>query len=213
MKIVLYIVLGLLALCLLLLLAAVIRTLLTPARRSEWTPRRDPEREAAYAEKLARMVRCETVSAKGEIRREKFLAFHGVLAELFPLVHEKLEKTEIDGALLYRWPGASAERPLVLMAHQDVVPAEGEWTHGHFSGDIDEEGRIWGRGSADDKSSLMTISRPSRNCWRTASFRRRTCTSVRPTPKKWAATDARRSWRSWKSGASDPIWSTTRAAP
>nr|MBQ6242769.1 M20/M25/M40 family metallo-hydrolase [Lachnospiraceae bacterium] len=157
MKTVLYIVLGLLALCLLLILLAVIRTLLTPARRADWTPRRDPEREAAYAEKLARMVRCETVSAKGEIRREKFLAFHEVLAELFPLVHEKLEKTEIDGALLYRWPGASAERPLVLMAHQDVVPAEGEWTHGHFSGDIDEEGRIWGRGSADDKSSLMTI--------------------------------------------------------
>ena len=157
MKTVLYVILGLLALCLLLLLIAVIRTLLTPAKKSEWTPRRDPEREKKYAETLARMVRCETVSAKGEIRREKFLVFHKVLAELFPLVHHNLEKTEIDGGLLFRWKGASDERPLVLMAHQDVVPAEGEWTHGHFSGDIDKEGRIWGRGSADDKSSLMAI--------------------------------------------------------
>ncbi len=155
--IILYIFLGLLALCLLLLLIALIRTLFMPAQTSRWQPKRDPEREAAYAEKLSRMVRYETVSRKGEIRRERFLGFHEVLKELFPLVHEKLEKTEIDGSLLYLWKGKSAERPLVLMAHQDVVPAEGEWKHGHFSGDIDEAGRIWGRGSADDKSALMTV--------------------------------------------------------
>ena len=157
MKILLYIVLALLGLCVLLLLIALIRTLLTPAGKSDWQPKRDPEREKRYAKILSRMVSYETVSRKGEIQREKFLGFHKLLAELFPLVHEKLEKTEIDGSLLYYWKGRSSERPLVLMAHQDVVPAEGEWKHGHFSGDIDEEGRIWGRGSADDKSSLMTI--------------------------------------------------------
>ena len=141
----LYIALGLLGALLLLVLAAVIRTLVRPKKVSAWEPKRDPEREQAYAETLAKMVRYETVSQKGEIRREKFLGFHKLLEELFPLVHENLEKIEIDGSLLFRWKGKADDRPLVLMGHQDVVPAEGEWEHPPFSGDI-ENGKVWGRG-------------------------------------------------------------------
>ncbi|MBQ9911857.1 MAG: M20/M25/M40 family metallo-hydrolase [Firmicutes bacterium] len=152
----LYIVLGLLGLLLLLVMIAAVRTLLSPAKTSEWEAKRDPEREAAYAEKLAEMVRFETVSYKGEIQREKFLEFHKLLEELFPLVHQHLEKTEIDGSLLYFWKGKSSERPVVLMGHQDVVPAEGTWEHAPFSGDI-ADGKIWGRGSADTKCSVMAF--------------------------------------------------------
>ena len=150
----LYILLGLLGLGLLLLLIALLRTLLSPAKQSHWKPAADPEREARYAETLSRMVRCETVSRKGEDQREKFLGFHRLLEELFPLVHGKLEKTEIDGNLLFYWKGKAHDRPLVLMSHQDVVPAEGEWKHEPFSGDI-AEGKVWGRGSADTKCSVM----------------------------------------------------------
>ena len=157
METVLLIFAALAALLLLLLLIALMRTLLTPRKVSLWQPKGGAKEEKLYAEKLAAMVRCETVSSKGEIRREKFLSFHKVLEELFPLVHHKLEKTEIDGSLLFFWKGRSSDKPLVLMAHQDVVPAEGVWEHEPFSGDIDEEGRIWGRGSADDKSSLFAI--------------------------------------------------------
>ena len=150
----LYILLGLLGLGLLLLLIALLRTLLSPAKQSRWKPAAEPEREARYAETLSRMVRCETVSRKGEDQREKFLGFHRLLEELFPLVHGKLEKTEIDGNLLFYWKGKAHDRPLVLMSHQDVVPAEGEWKHEPFSGDI-AEGKVWGRGSADTKCSVM----------------------------------------------------------
>ena len=153
---VLYIILGIIGILLLPVLIAVIRTLLTPAKTADWTPKKDPEREAEYAKKLAEMVRYETVSYKGEIQREKFLGFHKILEELFPLVHENMEKTEIDGSLLYRWKGKESERPLVLMGHQDVVPAEGSWQHDPFSGDI-EDGVIWGRGSADTKCSVMAF--------------------------------------------------------
>ena len=154
MMIVLWIVLALLGLLLLLLLIALVRTLLTPAKKSLWQPPSDPEREARYAEKLSRMVRCETVSRQGEDQREKFLGFQRLLEELFPLVHEKLEKTEIDGNLLFFWKGKSSDRPLVLMSHQDVVPAEGDWKHEPFSGDI-ADGKVWGRGSADTKCSVL----------------------------------------------------------
>ena len=156
MKILLWTVLGLLGLLALLLLAAVIRTLLTGAKRSSWKAKIEPEREELYARKLSEMVRVETVSRRGEEQREKFLAFHAKLEELFPLVHRTLEKTEIDGNLLYFWKGGSSERPVVLMSHQDVVPAEGNWLHAPFSGEI-ADGKVWGRGSADTKCSVMAF--------------------------------------------------------
>ena len=156
MKILLYCVLGVLGLGLTLVLIALLRTLLTPAKTSDWKPKLDQEREKRYGQKLRDMVRYETVSRAGDPQREKFLGFHRLLAELFPLVHQKLEKTEIDGNLLFYWKSKSSERPVVLMGHQDVVPAEGEWLHEPFSGDI-EDGKLWGRGSADTKCSVMAF--------------------------------------------------------
>ncbi len=153
---VLWILAGLIGLILLLLLAAVVHTLCVPNKQSTYRPDPDPERAEAYARKLSEMVRCETVSVPGEDQREKFLAFHRVLAELFPLVHQELEKTEIDGNLLYYWKGEKKDRPLVLMSHQDVVPAEGTWEHGPFSGDI-ADGKVWGRGASDTKCSVMAF--------------------------------------------------------
>ena len=43
------------------------------------------------------------------------------------------------------------------MSHHDVVEAGGEWEHAPFSGDIDNEGRVWGRGAVDTKASLCCI--------------------------------------------------------
>ena len=129
---------------------------MSPQKKSTYVPDPDPERARAYAEKLSRMIQYETVSVPGEELREKFLGFHKVLEELFPLVHENLEKTEVDGNLLFYWKGASSENPIVLMSHQDVVPAEGEWTHGPFSGDIDDK-YVWGRGASDTKCSVMAF--------------------------------------------------------
>ena len=153
---VLWVILALLGLLIVLLLVAVVRTLLLPSKKSTYVPNPDPERAIALAKKLSRMVQYDTVSVPDTDQREKFLGFHKILEELFPLVHARLEKTEIDGNLLFFWKGKSAEKPLVLMSHQDVVPAEGEWQHGPFSGDI-ENGLIWGRGTSDTKCSVMAF--------------------------------------------------------
>ena len=138
------------------LAVAVVKTLATPRKVSTYTPDPDPERAKLYAEKLSKMIQYETVSVPGEELREKFLGFHKVLEELFPLVHQNLEKTEIDGNLLFYWKGASSEKPIVLMSHQDVVPAEGEWSHDPFSGDIDDT-YVWGRGASDTKCTVMAF--------------------------------------------------------
>lgn len=154
MMYILYALLAAIAALVLLLLIAVLRTLLTPAKSSTYTAPPIDERAEGYAQKLSQMVKYETVSYPGVTDREKFLGFHKVLEGLFPLVHEKLEKTEIDGNLLFYWRGQSHERPIVLMSHQDVVPAEGQWSHAPYSGDI-ADGKVWGRGAADTKCSVM----------------------------------------------------------
>ena len=148
MRVVGYVLLAALGVLVLLLLAAVIRTLCTKKKTSDYTPHPDAAREREYAEKLSRMVAYETVSHPDDPELEKFRGFHKLLAELYPTVHEKLEKTEIDGNLLFFWEGKNHDRPLVLMSHQDVVPAEGTWEHAPFSGDI-ADGKVWGRGLRD----------------------------------------------------------------
>jgi len=139
-----------------LLLAAVIRTLLMPSKKSTYAPAPDLERERLCAEKLSAMVKLPTVSAPDDREGKSFETLHRLLEQLFPRVHESLERTVIDGNLLYLWKGKSSERPVVLMAHQDVVPAEGQWQHDPFSGDI-IDGKVWGRGSGDTKCSLMAF--------------------------------------------------------
>ena len=140
-----------------LLLAVVLfRTLTTPRKKAAYTAPPANERAETYARKLSRMVAFDTVSVPETNQRDKFLPFHQLLEDLFPLVHEQLEKTEIDGNLLFFWKGKHSDKPLVLMSHQDVVPAEGEWKHAPFSGDI-AEGKVWGRGASDTKCSVMAF--------------------------------------------------------
>ena len=144
------------ALLVLLLLIAVVRTLLMPNKRSDYAAPEADDKALLLAQKLSKMIQYDTTSHANVHEEEKFLGFHKVLEELFPLVHEKLERTVIDGNLLYYWKGKSSEKPILLMSHQDVVPAEGEWLHEPFSGDI-ADGKVWGRGASDTKCSVMAF--------------------------------------------------------
>ena len=113
-----------------LLLVAVLRTLLQGRRVSAYKPDPDSEKEALCAQKLSRMVQCDTTSYRDVAEPEKFRRFHAVLRELFPQVFETCEVFDIDGNLLLRWKGESSEKPIMLMSHMDVVPAGPGWSHG-----------------------------------------------------------------------------------
>lgn len=156
MKYVLYVVLAVIAILVLLLLAAVVRTALMKTKKADYVPNPDPKRTDEYVKKLSEMVQYETISKRGEVNAEKFLGFHKVLEKLFPTVHEKLEKTEIDGNLLFKWKGKSSEKPILIMSHQDVVEATGEWKYPPFSGEV-AEGKVWGRGTSDTKCTVMAF--------------------------------------------------------
>jgi len=118
--------------------------------------------EQTCAEHLSGIVQFPTLSNDVEAKMDfsVFFAMHDYLEKAYPNVHATLEK-EIVGkaALLYRWKGTgkSDAKPLLLMAHQDVVP-EGDhskWTYPPYSGEI-VDGYVWGRGGADCKTHIIT---------------------------------------------------------
>ncbi|MGI6151243.1 MAG: M20/M25/M40 family metallo-hydrolase [Christensenellales bacterium] len=108
--------------------------------------------------KLSELIRCKTVSCgKGPFPQEEFDKLAQALEALFPLVHGRLERERIDGfTLLYRWKGGKG-KPALLLAHQDVVPADEEgWLYPPFSGEL-ADGYVWGRGAFDMKCQLVAI--------------------------------------------------------
>ncbi|MBQ3290889.1 MAG: M20/M25/M40 family metallo-hydrolase [Mogibacterium sp.] len=119
----------------------------------------DDNRQQQYQEALSRMVRMETVSdPDGNNDMDKFNRFHELLKELFPNIHNACKIKEFDGSLLLRWKGTGSDKlPVLFMNHHDVVPAgEDGWKYPPFSGEI-AEGKIWGRGTLDDKGGLWAM--------------------------------------------------------
>ncbi len=154
-----YILLGILILIVFLAAVLLIRTWMakpTPAKTARVELQNDA-RAGEYGERLARMIRKETVSSRFDDDKTKFYEFHQILEELFPLIHQNCEKHVFNGSLLFKWSGKGKEEPILLMSHHDVVEATGSWEHPPFSGDLDEEGRLWGRGTVDTKASLFCI--------------------------------------------------------
>ncbi len=148
-----WIVLGILAA---LLLIALIRTLRIKApAKTQYQPEvTEAELETAQ-EKLGAMIRIPTVSKHEHEDLSAFYRFHEELERLFPLLHSQLEKTVLQGTLLYRWKGSNdALLPILFMGHQDVVPASDEgWIVPAYSGSV-QDGNLYGRGALDCKSTM-----------------------------------------------------------
>ena len=116
------------------------------------------------AEHLSEVIQIQTISHEdpSENVAENFEKLHKLLEKNYPHVHKTL-KREIVGqaSLLYTWQGTDPSlEPVLLAAHQDVVPAEesslSQWTYPPFSGKI-ADGFIWGRGTLDIKSQLISL--------------------------------------------------------
>ncbi|MVN20161.1 M20 family peptidase [Mucilaginibacter arboris] len=113
---------------------------------------------------LQQGIRFKTVSVSDRAKPDSstFLAFHRYLAKTYPLIQQKLRLETVAGySLVYTWKGKNpALKPVILMAHQDVVPVEKaslpQWKVDPFGGTI-KDGKLWGRGSADDKISLFAL--------------------------------------------------------
>jgi len=116
------------------------------------------------AQHLSQAVKIQTVSHQdpAEDQPAEWERLHAFLATAYPAAHAAMTR-EVAGkaSLVYTWAGSDPSlAPVILMAHQDVVPVtpgtEGDWKHPPFSGEI-ADGAVWGRGSIDDKGSLITL--------------------------------------------------------
>lgn len=108
-----------------------------------------------YANRLAKMIRCKTVSVKDSYNDAEFAALRNAVEELFPTVHKKSEKmTFSDDCWIYKIEGKDKSRNIMLMSHHDVVAADGNWEHEPFAAEI-ADGKIWGRGTVDTKTPLF----------------------------------------------------------
>lgn len=117
--------------------------------------------EETSAKHLAELVQFPTISYNEEekIDFQPFFDMHAYLRKTYPHVHQVMDVEHFGKAgLLYHWQGTGKSdwEPIMLMAHQDVVPAGDEslWTYPPFSGTI-AEGRVWGRGADDCKSNIV----------------------------------------------------------
>ena len=104
------------------------------------------------AEILVDLIRINTSNPPGnETQAAQYikglLAAEGISAEIF-------ESAPGRGNLVARLRGNGKARPLMLMAHLDVVGVERDkWTLDPFAGTI-KEGYVYGRGASDDKGML-----------------------------------------------------------
>ncbi|NYG59157.1 carboxypeptidase PM20D1 [Nocardioides daedukensis] len=120
-----------------------------------------PTTHASAIERLQALIRIPTVSYADRdlIDPKPFEEFAEQLERNYPLLHQHLEKTIVrDHGMLFHWKGTAATRPVVLMAHIDVVPVEetDTWQHPAFGAEI-HDGVLWGRGTLDDKGCLAGI--------------------------------------------------------
>ncbi|HTQ45316.1 MAG TPA: M20/M25/M40 family metallo-hydrolase, partial [Polyangiaceae bacterium] len=108
---------------------------------------------ARYRQLLEQMVSVDT-SHGGET---KLLEPIAALYRNASVPVQILESSPGRGNLVARLEGSGAKKPLLLLAHVDVVPVEGQpWTVPPFAA-TEKDGFLWGRGINDDKSMAAAI--------------------------------------------------------
>lgn len=103
--------------------------------------------------RFAGTIKFPTVSAPGSFSLEPFHKLREYSASVWSEVFSSLEMELHGGAsILLKWAGDSALEPVMLAAHQDVVPAgeSGKWSCDPYGGKV-LRNRVWGRGTIDYK--------------------------------------------------------------
>lgn len=112
------------------------------------------------------------------------VCFQNFLAENYPAFNKAAERLALSPySVMYRWPGtadgkndAEDSKPVMLLGHYDVVPAEAaRWTVDPFGAEM-KDGYIYGRGALDMKNMVVSMMegaenlckrgfRPKRDIW------------------------------------------------
>lgn len=118
----------------------------------------------SVAQHLSAAIQIKTVSFGDTLAIDtaEFLKFRAFMETTYPVMHARLPRMSFNEfSYVFTWKGRDTiAKPIVLMAHLDVVPveaiAEKKWTVPSFSGAIKGD-TVWGRGAVDDKASAISI--------------------------------------------------------
>ncbi len=142
---------------------ALFRAVTVTSKQVQTTPVEETVDRAAV-ERFQAALRFPTVSFDDRSLSDT-AAFEGLQAHFeaaYPTLHATLGRESVGGlSQLYTWTGTDPSLPpVVLMGHVDVVPVipgtEDDWEHPPFGGEV-SDGFIWGRGTLDDKISVVAI--------------------------------------------------------
>ncbi|MEP6971447.1 MAG: M20 family peptidase [Betaproteobacteria bacterium] len=155
--------LGVLALLLLLAAVLAVNTLRKGSRQLNVAPIAElAVDKLAAASHLSEAVQARTISSLADPAQnaDQFARLQAMLQARYPKAHRVLKREVVgDLSLLYTWQGSDPKAmPIMLMAHQDVVPVspgtEDKWAAEPFAGTI-RDNFVWGRGAWDDKGNLI----------------------------------------------------------
>lgn len=113
---------------------------------------------------FSRAIQIKTISPEDPLDFDsiQFNLFNSFLEEAYPLTDSLLDKKIFKKySHLYKWDGTDSKlNPVLFMGHVDVVPVIEEniadWDVDPFGGEI-KNGVIWGRGTIDDKMSVIGL--------------------------------------------------------
>jgi carboxypeptidase PM20D1 len=115
-------------------------------------------------QRFAKAIQIPTISYddRNNFDHQAFRDFQQHLEASFPLVHQYAIQTKIEQySLIYHLKGSDPSlKPALFMGHMDVVPVDentqDQWLQDPFGGEV-VEGTIWGRGTIDDKVSVLAL--------------------------------------------------------
>lgn len=140
----------------LLILIIIIRTLTFKPKKVKIVKKDVEVDEVNGPKKFSEILKHQTISYYRNVGTD-YKPFQDCIDNLkknYPNVLSKCEFEQADDyGICFKLKGKSNEKPSVLMAHYDVVPAEGEWNFDPFCGEI-VDGYILGRGTLDTKSTM-----------------------------------------------------------
>jgi len=121
------------------------------------------------AQRLGEAVRMPTISFQRGLENEAtrrslaaFEEFRDWIEKTYPAFSGAARRDIVNKySLLFTWEGSEPSlKPVLLMSHMDVVPVvpgtEKDWSHAPFSGAV-ADGSVWGRGTLDNKGSLVAM--------------------------------------------------------
>lgn len=128
----------------------------------EVTPVHPAQTPDGAIDRMAEAISYRTISYQDreDFDSTQFLLFNDFLTRSYPLLHERSEHTIINQySHLYKWEGRNTSlEPIILMGHLDVVPIASLalWSVHPFDEGVMSD-TIYGRGTLDDKGSLISI--------------------------------------------------------